>query len=79
MRPFLSILVPEKSTLHCFRNRNFVVAGDMLRETIETSESPVGSRDVVEEKSEVIRSGRLYSPAVTLGNFVLTGWSGSDL
>ena len=57
----------------------WIVEGDMLKEGIETFESPVGSRDVTEEKEEIIRSGRLYSPAVTLADFVLTGWSGADL
>jgi len=63
----------------CLRPHIFVVEGDMLRECINTSESPVDSRDVTEELREVVRSGNLYSPAVTLAQYVLTGWSGSDL
>ncbi len=28
---------------------------------------------------EIVRTGELLSPAVTIGEFVLTGWSGADL
>ena len=57
----------------------FVVEGDMLRESVDTIEKPVGTRDMTEEVSRrVVRSGVLYSPAVTLGDYVLTGWSKAD-
>lgn len=58
----------------------FVVEGDMLRETVDVSEKHVASRDETFELSRtLVRAGLLYSPAVTLGSFVLTGWSKRDM
>ena len=58
----------------------FIVEGDMLREGIEKEISPVRTEQSVSEVSRtVVRIGNLYSPAVTIGDVVLTGWSGSDL
>ncbi|HEX3659378.1 MAG TPA: hypothetical protein VHV55_26555 [Pirellulales bacterium] len=58
----------------------FISEGDMLREDVTKHEREVERFDT--EKllsSQVVRSGRLWSPAVSLGTFVLTGWSTSDL
>lgn len=58
----------------------FIVEGDMLRETIDVSEKHIASREETFELSRnLVRAGLLYSPAVTLGSFVLTGWSKRDL
>ena len=57
-----------------------VVSGDMIREDVQEAE--VGREHWNEEEyltRRIVRTGRLYSPAVTLGTFVLTGWSGADL
>ena len=55
-----------------------VVAGGMLREEIKShveDHKTFTERDVT---SKVIRQGRLISPAVVIGNVVLTGWSKTD-
>ena len=58
----------------------FVVEGDMLRETVEETVHPVSTRKEEEVLSQkVVNQGFLYSPAVTFGDFVLTGWSKADM
>jgi hypothetical protein len=58
----------------------FIVEGDMARETVEANERPAGMEVVREELSRtLVRVGTLYSPAVTIGEFVLTGWSRANL
>ena len=53
----------------------FIVEGDMCREDIEVFDRPVSSRESrTEVGRKVTATGLLYSPAVTLGTFVLTGW-----
>jgi hypothetical protein len=58
----------------------WVVEGDMIRESIDTSTKIVRTYKTHFGTAErVIREGFLYSPAVTIGDFVLLGWSGKDL
>ena len=57
----------------------FIVEGDMAREDMEAWESPVGHRDVQEVTRKLVRTGNMYSPAVTLGEYALVGWSSLDV
>jgi len=58
----------------------FIVAGDMLRDDIHEREYHVGSRfEKCEVSRQILSVGYLASPAVVIGDFVLTGWSGKDL
>jgi hypothetical protein len=57
----------------------FIMEGDMAREEMEAWESPVGHRDVQEVTRKLVRSGSMYSPSVTLGEYSLVGWSGLDV
>lgn len=58
----------------------FIIEGDMMRDEVCISEQHISTRSVENEISRrLIRQGRLLSPAVTLGDFVLTGWSDRDI
>ena len=63
----------------------FIVEGDMLRDTVDDCEYKVSTRKEVDVTREFLHYNRAVtvgyqrSPAVTIADFVLTGWSGRDM